>query len=188
VQILVEIENISNSSQTVKGEVSMKRRMVIGSIAVSVLTLTLGIAAAKANFTGTWVMDKTKSEGLQPGVEQTMTITQAGDTLTLENKIVSEQGDLTVNDSYNIDGKEAPLTQKRNGQEVKGKRTAKWSADGNGFESVEELTVEAADGQTITQHITRKWVMSGDGKTFTIEMNIKGPNGEQTTKRTFVKK
>jgi hypothetical protein len=165
----------------------MKIKVII-SLATLILSTGLAFSAAKANFTGTWVMDKAKSEGVPGGAEQTMTITQTDDTLTLENKIVSDQGDLTVNDTYSINGKETALTQKRNGQEVKGKRTAKWSVDGNGFESSEELTLENADGETVTQQVTRKWIMAGDGKTFTIEMHVKGPNGEQTTKRLFVKK
>lgn len=34
------------------------------------LNLSLVFAAAKINFTGTWVMDKSRSEGLPPDVEQ----------------------------------------------------------------------------------------------------------------------
>ena len=152
------------------------------------LTLGLAFAAPKANFTGTWVMDKSRTEGVPAGVEQTMTLTQSEDKLILENLIKQEEGDLRINDTYIITGKEVEFTQKVNDQESTGKRTSKWLADGSGFESSEEITREAGDGTQVTQQVTRKWVMAADGKTFTIEMTVKGPNGTRATKRVFVKK
>ena len=158
----------------------------------TVLTLTLGailvFAAGKPEFTGTWVMDKNRIEGVPPGVEQTMTLTQSDDKLVLQNKISSDAGENVVNDTYLINGKEVEFTQKVNEQESKGKRTSKWLADGSGFESTEQIERETGDGTKITQQVTRRWVMSADGKTFTVEMTINGPNGTQQTKRTFVKK
>ena len=166
----------------------MNRRNIVTGTAVVVFTFGLGLALAKANFTGTWVMDKSKSEGEIAATEQTMTITQDGDTLTLQNKMVTDQGEVLISDSYNINGKEVEFTQKRNERIGKGKRTAKWSADGNGFDSVEDITFETPDGEKITQHVTRKWVMAADGKSFTVELDAQGPNGSQHTKRYFVKK
>ena len=164
------------------------KKVSLATVIMLVFSLSLIFAAAKANFTGTWVMDKSKSEGVPPGVEQTMTLTQSEDKLILENKITTENGDTTVNDTYIINGKEVEFTQKVNDQESKGKRTSKWLADGSGFESSEEITREASDGTQITQQVTRKWVMGAEGKSFTVEMTVKGPNGTQHTKRTFVKK
>ena len=155
---------------------------------VLVLSLSLAFAAAKANFTGTWVMDKSRSEGVPPEVEQTMILTQSEDKLVLENKITRDGNDLMVSDTYIINGKEVEFTQKVNELESKGKRTSKWLADGSGFESSEEITREAGDGTQVAQQVTRKWVMAADGKTFTVEMSVKGPNGTQQTKRVFVKK
>jgi uncharacterized protein YxjI len=166
----------------------MKLRIVLLSVTALVLTGSLALAAAKVNFSGTWVMDASRSEGIPPNVAQTMTLTQVDDTLTLQNKIVTAEGDINVNDTFTINGKEVEFTQKVNEVEIKGKRTSKWLADGNGFESNEEFTVEGADGQPITQQITRKWIMSADGKTLTIDLSGKTPNGDVHTKRTFVKK
>lgn len=166
----------------------MKLRIASAFAATIVLTAGLVIAAARANFTGTWVMDKSSTEGIPPNVEQTMTFTQVDDKLTFQNKIVTPQGDILISDAFTINGKEVEFTQKRNDDEIKGKRVSKWLADGNGFESSEEMTTDGADGQPITLQITRKWVMSADGKTFTVELTGKGPGGEQHTKRTFVKK
>jgi hypothetical protein len=164
------------------------KKVTFVTVTILALTVSLVMAASKANFTGTWVMDRSKSEGVADGVEQTMTLTQSEDKLILENKITTGQGDLTVSDTYIINGKEVEFTQKVNEQESKGKRTSKWLADGSGFESSEEITRETGDGSKITQQISRKWTMMAEGKTFTVEMTVKGPNGSQHTKRTFVKK
>jgi len=146
------------------------------------------IDADKPNFTGIWVMDKSKSEGVASDVQQTMTLTQVGDKLTLMNKVASDDGEFMVNDVYEINGKEVEFVQKRDDDEAKGKRTSKWLADGSGFESSEEITVNTGDGLSVVQHIKKKWIMAPDGKSFTVELDLTGPNGSRHTKRTFVKK
>jgi hypothetical protein len=166
----------------------MKHRIAPLLVTALVLTGTLALAATKANFSGTWVMDASRSEGIPPNVEQTMTLTQVDDSLTLQNKIVTAEGNINVSDTFTINGKEVEFTQKVNDEEIKGKRTSKWLADGNGFESNEEFTLVGGDNLPITQQITRKWVMSADGKTLTIDLSGKMPSGDLHTKRTFVKK
>jgi hypothetical protein len=156
--------------------------------AMLALNLSLAFAAAKPDFNGTWAMDKSRSEGLPADMEQTMTLTQADDKLTVENKITRGDDGLTVNDTYVINGKEVEFTQKVNDLESKGKRTSKWLEDGSGFESSEEIIRQVGDGTQVTQQVTRKWVMAADGKMFTLEMSVKTPNGTQQTKRVFVKK
>src|SRR6266446_1322114 len=138
----------------------MKLRIVLLLVTALMLTGSLAFAAAKADFTGTWVMDRARSEGIPPNVEQTMTLTQLGDNLTMQNKIVTGEGDINISDSFNINGKEVEFTQKRNNEEVKGKRTSKWLADGNSFEATEEFTVVGGDNLPVTLLITRKWIMS----------------------------
>lgn len=166
----------------------MKHRIAPLLVTVLLLTGTIALAAAKANFNGTWVMDASKSEGIPPNVTQTMTLAQTDDNLTLQNKIVTAEGDINVSDAFVISGKEVEFTQKVNGVDIKGKRTSKWSADSDGFESNEEFTVEGGDGQSTTQKIRRVWVISANGKTLTIDLFGKTSTGEDLhTKRTFVK-
>ena len=164
------------------------KRHTLATLLVLVLTQGFIFAAANPDFTGTWVMDKSRSEGIPGGAEQTMTLTQSHDRLVLHNKITTEAGENLVSDLYIINGKEVAFTQKVNEQESKGKRTSKWLSDGSGFESSEEVTRDLSDGTQIKQQVSRKWVMAADGKSFTVEMTINGPNGTQQTKRTFVKK
>src|SRR5262245_53219209 len=164
------------------------KKFALATVLMLALSPIFVFAAGKPDFTGTWLMDKTRTEGVPTGVEQTMTLTQTDDRLVLLNKISTDAGENIINDTYIINGKEVEFTQKVNEQESKGKRTSKWLVDGSGFESTEQLTREASDGTKISQQVTRRWVMSPDGKTFTVEMTINGPNGTTQTKRTFVKK
>ena len=159
--------------------------------ALSILSLLLvatSLASTKANFTGTWKLDAAKSEGLPPGMDQVMTITQTDDKISLQTKVITEQGEQTIEDSYVVSGQMVDFTPKMgNGTTGKGKRTAKWTADGAGIEVTEEAELETMDGTAKVQ-ITRKWLLAADGKTLTIELNFKGPQGSNSSKRTFVKK
>ena len=155
---------------------------------VAVIGLCMGVASAKADFSGTWILDKSNSEGLPPGMDQSMTVVQTGDKLLLETKLITQEGERVVSDMYMLDGKEAEFTPKTpNGQSGKGKRTAKWSADGNGIEVNENSTFESPEGSVNVQ-MTRTWMLSADGKTLKIDIAVDGPNGKQQVKRTFVKK
>jgi len=160
---------------------------VVACSAASILGLTLVVAHAAANFGGTWIMDKSRSVGLPPDMEQTMTVTQADTKLDIETKIVTDQGDQAVTATYNLDPKEMDYTPKRGGTEGKGKRTLKMNADGNGFEVKEEEKFDSMNGEVVFQFV-RKWELAADGKTLTIELEVTGPNGPQHTKRTFVRK
>jgi hypothetical protein len=160
---------------------------MIGTVAL-VLSLSLSMAAAKANFSGTWALDKSRSEGLPPGMDQIMTVVQTEDKINLETKVTTAEGEQTVADSYTLSGGETEFTPRGpNGMTGKGKRTAKWSTDGNGLDVSEEATFETPEGP-VTVQATRKWMIAADGKTLTIEMKVKDPNGARESKRTFVKK
>ncbi|HKR13276.1 MAG TPA: hypothetical protein VJT15_14535, partial [Pyrinomonadaceae bacterium] len=111
-----------------------------------------------------------------------------GDKLSLETKLITEQGEQVVADSYMLDGKEAEFTPKGpGGLTGKGKRTAKWGAESGSIEVSETATFDTPDG-AVTFQTTRKWVLSAGGKTLKIEMTVDGPNGKQLLKRTFIRK
>ncbi|MBD0372583.1 MAG: hypothetical protein ICV60_17195 [Pyrinomonadaceae bacterium] len=167
----------------------MKRKVMMTGVAGLVFALALVGASAKANFSGTWTLDKTKSEGLPASVkDQVMTIKQEGDKLTIDSKLTLEQGEQVTNDVYTLDGKPADFTSKgMGGVEGHGKRTAKWSSDGNGIEVSEEINYDTVQG-AVTVNIARKWALSADGKALTIDMDITSPMGSQHIKRVLVKK
>jgi hypothetical protein len=159
----------------------------IGFLAITLAAAVTGVSA-QANFTGTWVLDATRTQGMPPGVEITMTVKHTGDRVELESNISSPAGQQTVSDVYVLDGKEAdykpPMIGPGSG---KGKRTAKWTADKSGFESTESATVSTPEGEG-TISATRKWTLAPDGKTLTMDVAIKSPQGEQVSKRIFTKK
>ncbi|MDX2044497.1 MAG: hypothetical protein SF097_25025 [Acidobacteriota bacterium] len=165
----------------------MKLRNFVTGSAILLMVFAVGVAAAKANFSGTWIMDKSKSEGLPPEMEQTMVVTQEGDKLTLETTLINGEQKQTIKDSYTLNGTAEDFAPRVGGMTGKGKRTAKWSADGNGIEVSEDAKLETPDGEANTT-MKRKWVLSADGKTLTIELQFNGPNGEVVSKRTFAKK
>lgn len=160
------------------------KRIFLSIAILAALAFNIGASAlAKADFSGNWALDKARSTGLPPGMDQSMTVTQNGDSVKIETTLKGEQGEQTVPDSYTLDGKEKDLER----GSAKGKRTSKWTADGNGFEVSEKVTAETPEGTAEIQ-ATRKWALSSDAKTLTIEMNVKGPQGEQQSKRTFIKR
>ena len=166
----------------------MRHRKYIIVMAALVVTLCVAIASAKADFSGTWILDKSNSEGLPPGMDQSMTVVHTGDKLLLETKLITQEGERVVSDMYMLDGKEAEFTPKTpNGQSGKGKRTAKWSADGNGIEVNETSTFDGPEGSVNVQ-MTRVWTLAADGKTLKIDITADGPQGKQQVKRTFTRK
>lgn len=151
-------------------------------------TAAPAVSSAKADFNGTWTLDKANTEGLPPGMDQIMTVVQTGDKISLETKLISEEGEQVVADSYTLDGRETEFTPRTpGGQTGKGKRTAKWTADGNGIEVTEMSTFDGPQGPVNVQ-MQRKWMLSADGKTLKIELVAEGPQGKQQIKRTFIKK
>jgi hypothetical protein len=155
---------------------------------VLTLNVSTGMAMQKPDFSGTWTLDKSRSEGIPPSLEQTVKVVQSGDRIDVETKSVSDQGEQTINSSYTLDGKEAEVTLPgpMPGLTAKGKQTAKWSTDGNGFESEDVGTFDTPYGPA-TIKTKRAWRLSADGKTLTIELTREGPISMKS-KRVFVKK
>jgi hypothetical protein len=140
--------------------------------------------AAKANFTGTWVLDVGKSEGIWPGTEQTLTVKQDGDHIEIELKAKTPQGERTSKDSYTVDGSQVEFAPP--GAVGNGKRTVKWSADGAAIEISELYDAPTPEGAD-TMKNRRRWSLSSDGKLLFVEMSQQTPNGLSLTKRVFVK-
>ena len=70
----------------------MKKFLIGCGVALIFLTGIWVVSAASANFSGTWVLDKSKSQGLPLQIENiesyTMVVSQDDQQLTVENKIV----------------------------------------------------------------------------------------------------
>src|SRR5207237_9265454 len=101
-----------------------------------------------------------------------MTISQTADQLNLENKIRSPGGSISIFDTFIINGKEVAVTEKRNDDELKGKRVSKWLTDRNGFRSRQQLNAVGGGGLPLIQQIARKWFMAADGKECRVEADL----------------
>lgn len=161
---------------------------VIISAAAAFLLMTSAAAAYKPNFSGTWVMDKSRSFGIPPDMEQTLVVAHDGDKMTVEIKIVTSAGERVINDVYTLDGKEGEfIAQTPRGPGGKGKRTANWLPDGNRIVISEESTVDTPNGPLALQQ-TRKWSLSADGNTLTVDYYTDSARGSGESKRVYVKK
>lgn len=179
------------------------KRTIFSLTILAILTLRLSAAApaAKADFSGTWKLDTVKSSGLPPGTEQTMTVTQTGETIKIETKLITEQGEQNISDKYSLDGKEmeftANLSESTNNSSAegetnstekkygKGKVTAKRTADG--IEIKKSFVYSTQDGDSNIQ-ITRKWTIFPYGKTLSIDTTVLNQNGTLKSRHIFNKK
>lgn len=168
----------------------MKRKIAAGGVAVALVALSLGVAAAaaKADLSGKWVMDRAKSEGVAEGVEYSLDIKQTGDRIEVETTVKGPRGERVVKDTFIADGKEVDFTPPapQPGVTGKGKRTAKWAADNTGLDVSETATLDGPQG-SVEIAATRKMSLAADGKTLTIEMNFSSEMGTQKTKRVFIR-
>lgn len=159
----------------------------LAAVAAFMLAAMAVSAAAKPNFSGTWTLDAGKSEGVRPGASETMTVKQDGDKLTVERKSTGPQGgENTSTDTYSADNKEGDFTMNMMRNEVKGKRTSKWSADGKSLEVHDKASLDTPNG-AMTIDSTSTWTLSDDGKTLTIAGTRTTPRGTQNFKRVYNK-
>jgi hypothetical protein len=135
----------------------MKRQTVLG-LAIGLAVASICLAAQKPNFSGEWAMDRGRSFGMPGDMQQTMTVTQTGDQIDLETKLIQPGNERSVKDSYVVDGKEREFTPQTppNAPPAKGKRTANWLPNGKGIQVNEVTTSETTKGP-VTNHLTRKW-------------------------------
>lgn len=176
----------------------MRRLFLIsGLIAAFGLAVLAASAAAPANFAGTWNLDKTKSQGLDPRMQSvdsvTWVITQDDKTISIESKVVGGQPPAGGGGgrgpagprSYNLDGKE--VTAEAGGQ-TGGSNTTKatWSSDGATLE-LSSVRTGSFNGNDFKATSTDKLSLSGDGKVLTVNRHSESPRGTQDSTLVFNK-
>jgi hypothetical protein len=153
-------------------------------LACLVFLYSISISATggeKANLSGTWKFDQDKSHSNGAGFDQTMTITHSGEKVKVDAKQKSARGEVTINEEYTLDGREAEFTP-QNPPNVKGKRKASWLANGRGILVEDEI----GEGQT-ARRIARKMTLSSDGRVLTIDYYIDDSRGSFEIKRVYNK-
>jgi hypothetical protein len=171
--------------------------LLLGSCAVLLLCLLVSVDAqtkpAGANFAGTWVLDKAKSE-LAPLMQHfegvTWEITQDDKQITREQNFAGGPGG-----GRRMIGN-VPLTVKLDGSEVStdapaisGKRIAKsnWQGDGKILE-VSVTTNGSFQGNDIKSMTTEHWELAEGGKVLKVHRKIEGTRGNFESKMVFNKK
>jgi hypothetical protein len=164
----------------------MGRKTLLMTAAILSLSV-FALAATKPNFSGTWTMDRARSFGLPPDMNQTLTITHKDNHIEFETKLIQPNNERSVKDTYTLDGKEYDFTPQTppNQPPAKGKRTAIWLPGDKGIQVTEVTTAETPKGPVTTQ-VMRKWTISGQGE-LVIDMYIDNPTVSYEAKRIFVK-
>jgi opacity protein-like surface antigen len=165
----------------------MKRLLIASSLIC--LLMMAAQAAAPANFSGTWTLDKSKSEGLQgpmANADVTLTVTQDGKQLAVETKYSGGQREIPAQTlNYKLDGSEttADFAGRMPG---KGTLKAKWMGDSMlELHTVRNINVQ---GNDVTITSTEHWELADGGKTLKIHRTTESPRGTNETKLVFTKK
>ena len=164
----------------------MARKTLLMVAAILALSL-FAFAATKPDFSGSWTMDRARSFGLPPDMNQTMIVTHKGDQIEIETKLIQPNNERSIKDAYILDGKEHEFTPPAppNQPVPKGKRTAQWLPGDKGIQVTDVTTTETPKGP-VTAQVVRKWTISGQGE-LVIDMYIDNPNSSFETKRIFKK-
>ena len=172
----------------------MKRLFLIAGM-MSVLALAIVASSiAAANFAGTWVLDKAKSQGLSQRMagfdKVTWVVTQDDKTIAIEQK--TEGGQQSQGGGgggggarppmppmpYNLDGKEVTADQARGQMTVKVTSKATWAGDV--LELMRKSAFTGQDGTERVQSSTQKLSLSADGKVLTAAVHSEGGQGGPT--------
>lgn len=172
----------------------MRRLFLIAGLMTAFGLAVLAASAATANFGGTWVLDKTKSQGLsqrmQGADKVTWTITQDDKTISIDQKVEGGQpagggGGGTGGGGGMGGGRPpaGPLAYKLDGSEStiemgQGKSTLKATWSGNALGLSRKSTFTGPNGE-VTSSETRKLELSADGKVLTATVHSEGPRGPQ---------
>ena len=173
-----------------EGVTHMKTPLKIGML-ILMLAGSIVVFAQKPDFTGSWIMDRSRTFSIPGDLNQTMVVTQTGDQIDFEQKITQPGHDRTVKDTYFLDGKERDFTPQLppnlppGAAPAKGKRIANWLPGYKGI-VVEESTISETPNGPATIKTTRKWTLSTEGE-LTVDLYIDRPNVSYEAKLIFRK-
>lgn len=142
--------------------------------------------ADRANFSGDWKLDESKSELGEFGgrVARSIKAEQKENAITISRTTPGFNGGdpVTTTITLTYDGK---VTESEGFGGSKRKTTAGWSADGLTL-TVNNSTTFERDGQTSEFKSTEIWTLTKDGM-LSIVTNSSSPRGESTTKALYNK-
>jgi len=165
---------------------------ILSVLSLIALTVALVSAEGKVNFSGTWILDKSKSDvsqfiGVGEDTEKaqdtsmTMVVEQEGSSLRVTRIMKTRGEDRKEIHTYKIDGNETTNTGFR-GETVVAR--AFW--EGNKLVVVSTRTKRALT-KDISAESRGVWSLSPDGKTLIIAAQINSLRGEQRVRAVFDK-
>jgi hypothetical protein len=176
------------------------RRLEMRKILIAgVLVLGLASLAVAADLTGTWALDKSKSDpigtgmrgpggggggGTPPEIELSLVIKQSGSELVVGRKMTFNGEARDSENKYALDGKESVNPGMMGRGEVKSK--ARWDGDKLVIES--NQVFQTPNGDTREMKSRDEYALSADGAVLTLTTTRTTPQGERTSKQVFNKK
>jgi hypothetical protein len=180
----------------------MKKTFLTLGILGAMIFAAVASAAAPTSFAGTWTLDKTKSTGLDPRMQNAESIqwiiTQDDKQLSIETKMTGGQqmgggpggggggggrgGGMGGPRSYTLDGKE--VTTEANGGSSTTKAT--WSSDQKTLE-LSSVRTGSFNGNDFKSTTVDKLSLSADGKVLTVKRNGESPRGPIDATLVFTK-
>lgn len=169
----------------------MKRSVIFLALCTVLMAGVWSVSAAPPNFAGTWMLDKSKSEGLQgnmANLDQTWVITQDAKTLNIETTITGgDQQRPPRKSSYNLDGSETTSDMPAGGR-MTGKTTSKTKWQGDSILEISSVLKGNMGGTDFTATTTEHWELADGGKTLKIHRTTESPQGTRETKLVLTKK
>ena len=163
----------------------MKRFLLVCGLVCALVIEAWAAGAPAANFSGTWALDKAKSEGLagpMAGADITMVVTQDAKQLTTETTYTGGQREMPAQKAtYNLDGSESSFDSPRG----KMTTTAKWSGDALELNSVLQGNFQGNDFKATTQE---HWELAEGGKVLKVHRKSESPRGARESNLVFNKK
>ena len=151
---------------------------------LAILFVTLQAFAA-ADFSGRWALDPARSQGIPPGLEQTVVIEQKGDVLNVSTNLVSDNIDRVIADVYAPGAGERDFQPQLPGVNATlARRTARWTGE-RSFEATDRIEGTSAGGP-VAMEIVRQWSLSADGKTLTVDQAVTNSGFTTRSKRVLV--
>ena len=162
-----------------------------------VFALAAHAAAPPPNFAGTWTLDKSKSHGLNPRLQNAESvswiITQTDKEITIEEKITGGAPPgggpgggggrgmgMGGPRTFNLDGSETT------GDTGRGKFVRKATMSGDTLDLTSKSTFQGPDGE-VTMTSSDKLTLSADGKVLTVVRHAESPRGAQDSTLVFAK-
>lgn len=162
----------------------MKRIVAITGLFALVFGLGI-VSAAPSNFSGTWMLDKSKSGELPRGMQNAeivWEVKQDDKQITVQSPTMGGQQTAV----FNLDGSETKA-------DVEGRfpgkatRKAKWMNDGKTLELHTVLNANI-QGNDVTITTLEHWELAEDGKALKVHRVIESPRGTNESNLVFAKK